>query len=189
MGNRWKEHRSDQGAVVPEPSRKQYSCHLIVQNDGNNRAATGSQQSSDIRVHHNRVSFLFNKTHDLKRITEGSGVVVASQQLCRKSVDQTEVTLKNLSTDPAFDLEKLIYLAASVSWRPSVHHWNRARHLTARAKGGVVVARAQPREVVVRENGRRAGKTRSSPRPFTGALRGHELDDGMPISRPVLELE
>jgi hypothetical protein len=123
LGNRWKEHRSDQGAVTAEPSRKQYSCHLIIQNDWNNRAATGSQQSSDIRVHHNKVSFLFNKTHDLKRIAEGSGVVVA---------------------------------------------------------------RGQPREVVVRENGARVVKTRSSPRPFTGALRGHGFDDGMPISRPVL---
>jgi hypothetical protein len=94
LGNRWKEHRSDQGAMAAEPSRKQYSCHLIIQNDGNKRAATGSQQSSDIRAHHNKVSFLFNKTHDLKRITAGSGVVVASEQLCRKFVDQTEVTLK-----------------------------------------------------------------------------------------------
>lgn len=35
--------------------------------------------------------------------------------------------------DEAFDLEKLIYFGASVFWRASVHHWNRALHLTKRA--------------------------------------------------------
>lgn len=35
--------------------------------------------------------------------------------------------------DDAFDLEKSIYFAASIFWRASVHHWNRAQHLMSRA--------------------------------------------------------
>jgi len=35
--------------------------------------------------------------------------------------------------DPAFELEKLIYFAASVFWRASVHHWNPGQNLTTRA--------------------------------------------------------
>ena len=36
--------------------------------------------------------------------------------------------------DPAFDLEKLIYFAASVFWRSSVHHWRGFEHLMTRAE-------------------------------------------------------
>jgi hypothetical protein len=79
--------------VVAEPSRKEYSCHLSLQNDWNYCTAMGSRQASGTRVHQlfdpcitfipfdvptaavcfesrNKDSFFFNKTHDLKRITQ-----------------------------------------------------------------------------------------------------------------------
>jgi hypothetical protein len=36
--------------------------------------------------------------------------------------------------DSAFDLEQLIYFAASVFWRSSVHHWKGFEHLMTRAE-------------------------------------------------------
>lgn len=36
--------------------------------------------------------------------------------------------------NPAFDVKKLIYFAASVFWRSSVHHWKGFEHLMTRAK-------------------------------------------------------
>jgi hypothetical protein len=36
--------------------------------------------------------------------------------------------------DSAFDLEQLIYFAASIFWRSSVHHWQGFEHLMTRAK-------------------------------------------------------
>src|ERR1035438_1119171 len=49
--NRWKGQRSGQDAVVAEPSRKEYSCHPSLQNDGNYCTAMGSRQASGMRVH------------------------------------------------------------------------------------------------------------------------------------------
>lgn len=36
--------------------------------------------------------------------------------------------------DPAFDVERLIYFAASVFWRASVHHWSGSKHLMTPAQ-------------------------------------------------------
>lgn len=36
--------------------------------------------------------------------------------------------------DPLFDVHKLIYFAASVFWRSSVHHWSHAKHLMSPAR-------------------------------------------------------
>lgn len=36
--------------------------------------------------------------------------------------------------DPALDLEKIIYFAASIYWRASVHHWKNSQHLMSRAQ-------------------------------------------------------
>jgi hypothetical protein len=91
--NLWKGQGSGQDVVVAEPSRKEYSCHLSLQNDGNYCTAMGCRQASGMRVHQlfepcitfipfdvpiaavcfesrNKDSFFFNKTHDLKRITQ-----------------------------------------------------------------------------------------------------------------------
>lgn len=57
------------------------------------------------------------------------------EALCR-SQNRTTIQSEELFKepfDPAFDLERLIYLAASIFWRASVHHWRGSEHLMTRA--------------------------------------------------------
>jgi hypothetical protein len=56
--------------------------------------------------------------------------------LCR-SPNKTSISSGDLYKEPydsAFNLESLIYFAASVFWRSSVHHWRGFEHLMSRAK-------------------------------------------------------
>jgi hypothetical protein len=55
----------------------------------------------------------------------------------RRSPHKTLISSGDLYKEPfdsAFDLESLIYFAASVFWRSSVHHWRGFEHLVSRAK-------------------------------------------------------
>jgi len=55
----------------------------------------------------------------------------------RKSSTGRTIATGELYTAPfdgGFDLKKLMYFAASIFWRSSVHHWNGFEHLMTRAK-------------------------------------------------------